>query len=273
MSRDGHEPDFLDSQEDVRRPSLPLAATPSAFSKRGPGVAHPSRIIADGSPRNHRWSRAARDLVRANLTAAGAGLSALVTELVQQFGHSRPACRRFVRCMGIRSRRPQRRWSPAERKRLEKLIDLHPVNEIARILHRSQSSVWHALYRMGGNAMMGRDSFTKYSLAVALHASPIQIESWINRGWLKTREVQTGSMKRVIIAGEDFCQFCRTHTKEAVGNRLIQARFDFVYQFAFSPGHAELLPVRESKKERSAHAARLKEGESTADDERLDRIA
>ena len=75
--------------------------------------------------------------------------------------------------MGIRSRRPQRRWSPAERKRLERLIDLHPVNEIARILHRSQSSVWHALYGMGASAMMGRDSFTKYSLAVALHVSPI----------------------------------------------------------------------------------------------------
>src|SRR6185437_6729193 len=146
----------------------------------------------NGSPRQeYRWSKAARDLVRANLTASGAELSSVISRLVDESGYPRWACWKFVRRMGIRSKRTQRRWTQSERQRLGKLIDLHPVNEIATILRRSQSSVWHALYRMGASAAMGRDSFTKNTLAVALHVSPIQVETWIKREWLRSREVQT----------------------------------------------------------------------------------
>lgn len=50
---------------------------------------------------------------------------------------------------------------------------------------------------------------------------------------------------------------------------MIQARFDFVYQFAFSPSHAELLPVRESKKERTAYQAQLKTEEAGCESGRV----
>lgn len=162
---------------------------------------------------------------------------------------------------GIRSKRPQRGWTESEQQRLQKLLDLHPIHVIARMLRRSQSSVWHMLYRLGASAAMGRDGFTKNTLAVALHVSPGQVESWINRGWLQAREVETGQVKRVIIAAADFCDFCRAHTKDVVGNRLTKERLDFVYHFAFPPSHADLLPVRESKKERSAYEEQLKEEE------------
>lgn len=216
--------------------------------------------IGDGeSRRQFLWSKAARDLVRANMHAAGAELSALVTKLVEASGNPRLACRRFVRGMGIRSKRPQRSWTAPEQQRLLKLIDLHPVNEIAKLMRRSQSSIWHMLYRLGANAQMGKDSFTKYTLAVVLHVRPETVENWINRGWLKAREVETGRGKRVIIEAEDFCEFCKQHTKDVIGNRLSKERLDFVYHFAFPPSHAELLPVRESKKERSAYEEQLKE--------------
>lgn len=281
MNTDGQEHEFARSQDDL---PAQLGRTGFGFTN-GAGAAGTSRIKPARPRGEYRWRKAARDLVRANAGASGADLSSLVTQLAEQSGYPRWACWKFVRRMGIRSRRPQRRWTQAERKRLEKLIDLHPVKEIAIMMHRSQSSVWHMLYRMGASATMGRDSFTKNSLAVALHASSFQIEAWIQRGWLKAREVQTGSIKRVIIAAEDFCQFCRAHTKDAVGNRLIPARFDFVYQIAFSPSHAELLPVRESKKERSAYEAQVKEegggggsagfhpGRADDEDDTLDRIA
>ena len=287
MKMDGQEPEFSHGQEDVHATSPPQSGSNCfGFSKHGPGVANSSRVIKDGSLREYRWSRAARDLVRANLAASAAELSDLVTRLVEESGYPRWACWKFLRRMGVRSKRGQRRWTQAERQRLEKLIDLHPVNEIATMLRRSRSSVWHALYRMGASAAMGRDNFTKNTLAVALHVSPIQVETWISRGWLRAREVQTGRIKRIIIAAEDFCEFCRAHTKDVVGNRLSKERLDFVYHFAFPRSHAELLPVRESKKERSAYkAAQVKEegggGESAgfdprrADDEddTLDRIA
>ncbi len=63
----------------------------------------------------------------------------------------------------------------------------------------------------------------------------------------------------MVIEAEDFCEFCRQHTKDVVGNRLTEERLDFVYHFVFPPSHAELLPVRESKKERTAYEKRVEE--------------
>jgi len=174
-------------------------------------------------------------------------------------GNPRWACRRFVRSMGIQARRPYRMWSEQEQQRLLKLIDLHPVNEIARLMRRSQSSIWHMLQRMGANAKMGKDSFTVYTLAKALHVRPEKIQEWISRGWLNARQVETGKAVRVVIEAEDFCEFCRKHTRDVVGNRLTEERLDFVYHFVFPPSHAGLLPVRESKKERNAYGAQLEE--------------
>lgn len=212
----------------------------------------------DRSPRREfRWSRAARELVRASMGATGAEVSALVTRLEQESGNPRWACRRFARRMGIQSRRSHRAWTVQEHQRLLKLIDLHPISEIAKLMRRSESSIWHMLQRLGANAKMGKDSFTKYSLAAALHVRPETIESWIARGWLKAREMEIGRGKRVVIEAEDFCEFCRKHTKDVVGNRLAKERLDFVYHFAFPPSHAELLPVRESKKERDAYEEQL----------------
>ena len=154
--------------------------------------------------------------------------------------------------MGVRSKRTHRFWTATEQQRLLKLLDLNPIGEIAKLLRRSQSSIWHMLQRLGASAQMGKDSFTKYTLATALHVRPQTIEVWIARGWLKTREIETARGKRAIIETADFCEFCREHTRDVVGNRLTKERVDFVYRFAFPPSHSELLPVRDSKKEREA---------------------
>jgi hypothetical protein len=169
--------------------------------------------------------------------------------------------------MGIRWHRSYRHWTEQEQQRLLKLIDLYPVNEISKLMRRSESSIWHMLQRLGANAKMGKDSFTKYTLALALHVRPETVERWIAQGWLKTREVESGRGNRLVIEAEDFCEFCRDHTKDVVGNRLTRERLEFVYRFAFPPSHAELLPVRESKKERLAYQSQLDEdieGEPTA---------
>lgn len=205
------------------------------------------------------WSNAARDLVRSNLAARGAEVSRLVAKLVQESGNPRSACWKFMRRMGIQSQRPQRSWTVSEQQRLINLLDLHPVPEIAKMMRRSRSSIWHMLYRLGANAKMGKDSFTKYTLATALHVPTSKIEEWIRQGWLKARELECGSTKRIIIRAEDFCEFCRKHTRDVVGNRLSKERIDFVYHFVFPPSHAELLPVRESKRERGAFAERINE--------------
>ena len=218
----------------------------------------------DGAKRREfRWSQTAQDLVRANLHVNGKQLAALITAIQQESGFPRGACWRFARKMGVRSRRQQRPWTPPEEQRLIKLLDLHPINEIARFMRRSRSSIFHKLYRLGANAKMGQDSFTKYTLATALNVNVSQIEEWITRGWLKSHQLVCGKTVRVIIEAEDFCDFCRNHTKDVVGNRLHKERLDFVYHFAFPPSHAELLPVRESKKERSAYHTQAREEPET----------
>jgi hypothetical protein len=167
--------------------------------------------------------------------------------------------------MGVHAKRHQRSWTTQEQQRLLKLLDLHPVNEIATLMRRSRSSVWHMLQRLGANAQMGKDSFTTYTLALALHIRPEKVQDWISRGWLKARELETGQGTRVVIDAEAFCEFCRRHTKDVVGNRLTKERLDFVYHFAFPPSHAGLLPVRDSKKERLAYEAQVNaEGNPTA---------
>jgi len=193
-------------------------------------------------PAANRWSTTAREIVRANMNARGRELSQLVTDLVQESG-----------------KRQQRAWTVPERQRLLKLLDLHPISEIARLMRRPQSSIWHMLYRLGASAKMGKDSFTKYTLAQALHVGTERIESWISCGWLKAHEMVCGQTIRTVIQSEDFCDFCRKHTRDVVGNRLSKERLDFVFHFAFPPSHAELLPVRESKKERIAYEELLRE--------------
>ena len=260
-------PDHQESHDPCREEthSQPLIVPSSDCSKRtslDSAVANACSAKIKILRREFRWSKAARDLVRANRDVTGAALSDLVTQLVEETGNPRWACRRFIRRMGIKSRRSHRAWTTHERQRLLKLIDLYPINEIAKLMRRSQSSIWHMLHRMGATARMGKDSFTKYTLAVALHVRPETIESWIARGWLKARDVQIGQGKRIVIEAEDFCTFCREHTKDVVGNRLAKERLDFVYHFAFPPSHAELLPVRDSKKERQAYEEQL--GETNA---------
>jgi hypothetical protein len=260
MNIDRHDPDDA-SAEDAQLPLLfrTDGDSPSSTTDRqlegNAGSQH-----GNARRREFRWSKAARDLVRANMDAAGAEVSALVTRLVEESGNPRWACRRFAQSMGVRSRRPYRVWKEQEQQRLLKLLDLHPVNEISKLMRRSQSSIWHMLQRLGANAKMGKDSFTKYTLAVALHVRPEKVEDWIGRGWLKAREMETGGGRRTVIEAEDFCQFCREHTKDVVGNRLTKERLDFVYHFAFPPSHAHLLPVRESTKERVAYEEQLTEG-------------
>jgi hypothetical protein len=236
------------SAEDSASRSREVKSGESAGKSR---VAAPRREI--------RWSKAARELVRANKNPTAAEFTALVSRLTRESGNPRWACRRFARSMGIRSRRSYRAWTEQEQQRLLKLIDLHPVNEIARLLRRSQSSIWHMLQRLGGSAKMGKDSFTIYTLAVALHIRPEKIKDWIGREWLNSRQIETGKAVRTVIDAEDFCNFCKKHTRDVVGNRLTEERLDFVYHFVFPPSHAELLPVRESKKEREAYEKQFKE--------------
>lgn len=218
-----------------------------------------------------RWSKEARDLVRSNLQVRGPAARDLITRVAQLSGNPRDACIRFARQLGFKAKRTYGRWSEQERQRLLRLIELYRVGEAARHLRRSEFSIYAMLGRMGASTAMGKDGFTKYSLAALLHVRADEIQRWIDKGWLSARVEGNEKLPRIVITGDEFCDFCKRHAKLVVGNRLSLDRLEFVRTFVFAPSHAELLPVREAKKERAAYESQarheLEDEEDTGPDQ------
>ena len=215
-----------------------------------------------------RWSGAAREVARAYLNARRhsvdsrqgipTDLKSLIEKLVELSGNPRDACWRFVRQFGIREKQSYREWTDKEQQKLLDGIVSHPLHEMTLLLRRSPASIRSMLRRLGANARMGQDWFTKYTLAEALHVRAEQVQKWIERGWLKCRIVQTGRLKKEIIDAADFCEFCKRYRTEIVGRRLNPERLSFVQTFVFPPSHMELLTVREAKKEQAEYEAQMK---------------
>jgi hypothetical protein len=223
----------------------------------------------DQPRRTFRWPGLARQMVRDYLSAAGAqagtrdgdgyeALRALITHLAAVSGNPRRACWRFVRQSGLSCKRSYRQWTTAEQQKLLDLIASHSLSEVTTLLRRSPTSVRAMLYRLGANARMGEDWFTKHTLARALHIRVEEVQKWIDRGWLKTRKMGSDELRREVIEAEDFCQFCKQHRREVVGRRLNSDRLNFVQTFVFPPSHMELLAVREAKKEQAAYDAQMR---------------
>jgi hypothetical protein len=230
--------------------------------------------------RTFRWPKEARELARIQLNAqrsqprgldSGKELRVLVTKLVEVSGNPRDACWRFLRQSGVVGKRAYRQWPERAQQRLLDLIAVQPLPEVANAMRRSPGSIRSMLYRLGASARMGQDWFTKHTLAEALHIRAEEVERWIKVGWLKCRLVQTGKLQREIIDADDFSEFCKGHSREVVGRRLNIDRLNFVKDFVFPPSHAELLPVRESKKERAAYEEQMgRASHSDIDEEQYD---
>lgn len=208
--------------------------------------------------RSFRWSKEARELVRSNLQVRGPDAKNLITNLVELSGNPRDACIRFAHQLGLRAKRTYNKWPQQEQQRLLRLMELYSVREAARRMLRSEFAVYAMLRRMGASATMGQDGFTKYSLAALLHVRPEEIQKWIEKGWLSSHVEGTENLPRVVISGDDFANFCKRYQKLVVGNRLSLDRLEFVRNFVFAPSHAELLPVREAKKECAAYELQIR---------------
>jgi len=217
--------------------------------------------------RTFRWPGAAREMVKAYLKDAGSknsgggehvGLKELITNLAAVSGNPKSACWRLVGRCGVKSTRSYRQWTKPEQQKLLDLIASRSLGEVAFLLRRSRTSVRSMLHRLGANARMGEDWFTKHALAKALHVRSDEVQKWIDRGWLQCRIVPNNGLRRELIEAEDFCEFCKQHHREIVGNRLNADRLNFVQTFVFPASHADLLPVRNAKKEQKAYDEQMK---------------
>jgi hypothetical protein len=120
------------------------------------------------------------------------------------------------------------------------------VEEVSKIMQRSPRSIRSMLHRLGESSQRGRDWFTPYSLAEALHVRVDEVQKWINHSWLKCRVVETANVKKRIIDPDDFSDFVKQHGRAVVGRRLNADGLWFVQNFVFPPKHAHLLPLRKS---------------------------
>lgn len=213
--------------------------------------------------RTHLSREGSRDATRVEHSE----LKALITRIASISGNPRGACWRFVRRLGVESKPSSRSWTRREQQKLLDLIASHSLAEVMLLLRRPSGSVRSMLHRLGANARMGQDWFTKHALAEALHIRSDEVQKWIDRGWLKCRVIGTDGLRRQLIDADDFCDFCKQHRKEVVGNRLNVDRLNFVQTFVFPPSHAELLPVRSAKKEQEAYEEQMKQHVDWEEDE------
>lgn len=212
-----------------------------------------------GQRRRFKWSKEARDVVRANLHAKAEEFSRLLTDLERLTGNPRDACSRFARAMGVKYKKPYRAWSAGESERLVEYSESRSRNNIATTLHRSRKAIELKQRRLGITSTMQADSFSKYHLAELLHIRPRTIQSWVDKGWLPATVEGTPRLPRIIIAAEDFIRFCRKYPEAIHQRRINQARLEFVFRFAFPPHHSGLFKVREAKKEQTAYEEQMEE--------------
>lgn len=229
-----------------------------------PSMEEPNQEV---SRHTFRWPKAARELIQTYLNSreskepgptAHTTLKTLITQIAAVSGNPRGACWRFARQAGVNGKRTYRPWTKAEQQKLLDLISSHSLEEVTSLLRRSSTSVRSMLHRLGANTCIGQDWFTKHALAEALHVRAGEVQKWIERGWLKSRVVATAGLKRQLIDAKDFCDFCKQHHRQVVGNRLNIDRLNFVQTFVFPPSHAELLPVRRAKREQCAYEEQMK---------------
>jgi hypothetical protein len=195
------------------------------------------------------WKEEAEKLVNGYRDGLKNGTSqksaaSLVSKLVLTTGNPRDACLRFIRQHRIGQKRRYCLWTKPEQQRLVDLLETCTIEEVAKTLQRTQGSVRSMLQRLGESAQRGRDWFTIYSLAEALHVRADEIQKWVNNGWLKCRVVETTGIKKRIIDPDDFCSFVKQHGPTVIGHRLSFEGLKFVQTFVFPPKHAHLLPLR-----------------------------
>lgn len=213
-----------------------------------------AEVVDRKRPASFKWSQSARELVRANLDASGPELRNLITKIAQETGNPRDACLRFARQLGVKTKRPYRRWSKREQDDLEHLLELYPVKTVAMKLRRQVHQIYGMCRRLGISAKARKESLSMYALARLLHKRPQIVRRWIESGALQAENEGTASVPRHMVSQDTLRRFCQDHPELIAGDRLSQERLKFIFEYVFPRPHNDLLPVRESKKERAAYA-------------------
>lgn len=226
--------------------------------------------------RTFRWSKEARDLIRANFAATGRERTRLIAQVAEITGNPRDACFRFAYTLGLKRGRSPRCWS---RKEDDTLLDLvrqgYSIRQIGWKLGRSAGSSGRRLRHFGVSTRLHKDSFSKHQLARLLHIRVATVEKWVNDGLLQGRKEDTPNMSRVTILAQDFFEFAKKNRRLLLQGNVREGRLKFIIEFLCAPD-PDLPGVRAAKKERAAYAEQTLECDDSgleADSERRERAA
>jgi predicted site-specific integrase-resolvase len=219
------------------------------------------------------WSEEAKAMALQARVLSGDKLDQLVRRLQRHSGRSRESCWRFVLQTGLKTRDEHRRWTEDEIDTLREHVATHTVAETAKMLGRSVKSVRCALQRNDLKVREIRcDLMSIDSIAKILRVRKMEIQSWIEKGWLEATIRTNGKRASYIITPETFRALYTRHLGDLISQKRIPnvALFEAFYNYCFVPKHTigtQLLTVRQDKRERAAYAAsQTEDGESDEDD-------
>lgn len=210
--------------------------------------------------RSPRWSPEAQALAAQAKFLSGSKLEHLVIRLQRKSGRSREACWRFIIQYGIKGSIDHRRWTEEEIELVREELVKSSVEEVARKLRRTPTSIRNMLRRNGLQVREIRcDLFSIESLARALHVRKTEIHFWIEQGWLQAAVNNQGRRSFYSITAEALMHVYKHHLTDLLKRGIPNlSLFEAYVQYVYSPKHTvgeQLLEVRRDKKERAAFAA------------------
>lgn len=200
------------------------------------------------------WPTEAERLVK---RAAQGGTSQQNAALLHQklaslTGFSDHACWRYLQKFGIRRPGAGKRvqWNP---KAVDFVMD-QGYDAAVQKFNTSKKAVYRFMQRNERAMGACRGQYSLNQLRKLLSVRTETISGWIRAGHLEATPFQYGGKETHIVSDEQLRKFLKTFSGELMPRRLPEKRLEFLSQFLFEGGHAELglLRTRESKKEGEA---------------------
>ena len=172
--------------------------------------------------RLHTWTEEENLIIRREYNHTRGSRS----RLAKRFRITEPTLRAQLARMGLCY--IKRAWTAAEEAQLQKLVNNHPPLHIARLLHRSVSSVVHKSRKLGlGFALTKRDGWlTAKDVAYIVGVDPAWVKRRIDSGVLRakpydeTNPPQQGCWHPWCITTEDFRDFIIKYPEELDGHNV-----------------------------------------------------
>ena len=213
--------------------------------------------MAASPVRASQWSQEAYTIARQARSLNFLKIEPLIQKLQQASGRSRRDCLVLIhRCT---EQKPMRRsWTEEEIDQVRELLVANSVEEVAKKIGRSPSSVKHLCSRLGIRSRELRcDLFSVTGLASAMHVRKAEILFWIEQGWLEAVREHDGKPSSYKISPEALQRCLREHLSDLQKRNIRSANILAVFQqYCYVPKHTvgeQLLQVREAKREQAAY--------------------